>query len=338
MNKKILIVVGGGTKHLGPFVEAAGEMGLLVDCVSFSDLEFKTGEGETRIMFKGSDAAGYDIVYLRLIGKRYEDAAILVYYLRQKGIRIVDQIYNSIQENPTIYGGDELNADMSSSLKGNPALLERGGRHERDGIIRVPLPKSIEAKMLADAHLPLPKTYFGRMKMIALAAPKLFGFPFVIKSTTGKQGHGVWSPTNSEELNKMVEEFTPLEKTTNVRFIAQEFVKASQRNRVFVIGGRAIAAITRPTRWRKRFQEKVAGEYPEGVKSALNPIPKADAELAVSAANALGIDIGGVDIITDDATGKKYILEVNSAPRWDSIKKDTGINVEKEILKYLSSI
>ena len=129
MNKKILIVVGGGTKHLGPFVEAAGEMGLLVDCVSFSDLEFKTGEGETRIMFKGSDAAGYDIVYLRLIGKRYEDAAILVYYLRQKGIRIVDQIYNSIQENPTIYGGDELNADMSSSLKGNPALLERGGRH-----------------------------------------------------------------------------------------------------------------------------------------------------------------------------------------------------------------
>ena len=41
------------------------------------------------------------------------------------------QFYNSIQENPAIFDGDELNADMSSSLKGNPTLLAQRGRHKR---------------------------------------------------------------------------------------------------------------------------------------------------------------------------------------------------------------
>ncbi|OGM15595.1 hypothetical protein A2V97_00940 [Candidatus Woesebacteria bacterium RBG_16_42_24] len=39
--------------------------------------------------------------------------------------------YNSIQENLAPEGGDELNADMSSSL-GKPRLLRRGGRHKEN--------------------------------------------------------------------------------------------------------------------------------------------------------------------------------------------------------------
>lgn len=299
---KILIVVGGGEKHLEAFIEAAKELNVDLTCTSLSKLEYRTEGEKVKVLINGDDVAGFNCIYLRLVGKRYEDAALLVYYARQLRVRIVDRIY-----------------------------LE-------DGFIRLPIPKSIETKMLYDAGLPIPKTYFGRMKMIAKVAPELFGFPFVIKGTTGKQGHAVWSPKNEEELNKLIEEFTPLEKHDSARFIAQEFVKASQRNRIFVIGETAVAAITRPTRWRKRFLEKSDNKYPEGVKSALNPIPPEDADIAVKAARALGIEIGGADIITEDTTGKKYVLEVNSAPRWDSIKKDTGVNIEHEILKYLSGI
>ena len=68
------------------------------------------------------------------------------------------------------------------------------------------------------------------------------------------------------------------------------------------------------------------------------PVPEGDARLAVEAAGALDINIAGVDIIHEDATGRAYVLEVNSAPRWDSIAKDTGVNVESEILKFLDSI
>ena len=39
-------------------------------------------------------------------------------------------IYNSIQEDPAIYGRDELKTGMSSSFRGNLAPLEREGRHK----------------------------------------------------------------------------------------------------------------------------------------------------------------------------------------------------------------
>lgn len=300
-NKKILVIVGGGIRHISPFTEAASELGVDVTCASFSTLEYISLEGEVHIKVKGTDLAEFSVVYLRLVGKRYEDAALLTYYCRQKGIRLVDKIYES------------------------------------DGVIRIPIPKSIEVKLLADAGIPVPKTYFGRMKMIKENAEKFLGFPYIIKGTMGKQGNAVWSPTTYNELDKMVTEFTPKEKK-GARFLAQEFIKASQRSRIFVIGERAVVGIIRPTRWRKRFLKKVDGEFPEGVRGAIDPIPEADAKLAVEASRAVKIDIGGVDIIHEDSTGKPYILEVNSAPRWAALKKDTGIFIEKEILKYLSSL
>jgi glutathione synthase/RimK-type ligase-like ATP-grasp enzyme len=303
MNKniKVLVIVGGGIKHISPVGDAANELGVDIVCASFSDLEYETTSGNVSVKVGGVDLAKFSVVYLRLVGKRFEDAALLVYYCRQRGVKMVDTIYES------------------------------------DGIIRIPIPKSIETKLLLDAGIPVPKTYFGTMKMIRKNAENLLGFPFVIKGTTGKQGHAVWSPVSYEELDKLVDEFTPKEKE-GARFLAQEFTKASQRSRVFTIGDKAVAAITRPTRWRKRFLKKINGEFPEGKRGAIDPIPQKDAELAVKAAKAVKIDIGGVDIIHEDETGKPYVLEVNSAPRWVALKKDTGMFVEKEILKYLAGI
>lgn len=298
----ILILAGGGTKHLKAFKEAGDTLGVNVDCISFAKLEYLSGEGKLKILVEGKDIVDYDVVYLRIVGKRYEDAALVVKYCRENEIRLVDKTY------------------------------------EMDGVIRVPLAKSLETKLLLDAGLPVPKTYFGRMKMIEEKAPDIFGFPFVIKGTTGKQGHAVWSPRDRDELHELVKEFTPHEMSGKARYLAQEFIGSSQRNRVFVIGDRALAAITRPTRWRRRFIDKVNGEFPEGRKEMLKDIPKEDVEIAVKASQALGVEIGGADILTDDKTGKKYVLEVNSAPRWNALAKDTGINIEEEIVKYLIKV
>lgn len=302
IGNKILILVGGGIKHISPFIKAGEKLGVDVSVGSFAKLEYK-GSGESvKIYLDGVDIADYDVVYLRLVGRRYEDAALVVKYAKENGIKLVDSIY------------------------------------ERGDVIRLPIPKSIETKLLMDAGVPTPKTYFGRTKMMKKYAVEKFGYPFVIKGTMGKQGHAVWSPRNEEELDELIEKFTPVEKKEGVRFLAQEFIKASQRNRVFVIGDKAVEAITRPTRWRKRFIKKVDGEFPEGKRKQLSPVPKEDAELAVKASKAVGIEIGGVDVLTEDKTGKKYILEVNSAPRWAALKKDTGIDVEKEIVKYLANL
>lgn len=290
MAKKILIIAGGGIKHLAPFKKEAEEMGLDLTLASFSDLAWETGSGLT---VGGKKLVDFDVIYLRLVGKRTEEASLLVDFAKENGIKIVDRIY------------------------------------EKSQIIRLPLSKSLEVKMLGAAGIGVPKTLFGKMTEIVEKAPDSFGIPFVIKDTRGKQGHGVFSPRTTEELQTLSSELRKQEKEGK-RFLAQEFIAASQRVRVFVIGGKAVGAITRPTRWRKRFTQNPP------VKKALIPIPSEDAELAVRAAKALDIDIAGVDIIHEDATGKPYVLEVNSAPRWESISKDTGLNVEREILRFLA--
>jgi len=301
MNKKVLIAAGGGTKHLEPFRDAAKNLGIELLVAPLSSLEYETTDTKVDFKIGGKKVKNFDVVYLRLIGTRFEEAAALVNYCIQHEIKVVD----------TIYG--------------------------KRGFIRLPLPKSIESKLLTEKGISTPKTYFGSLKEIIAKGPEIFGYPFVIKGTTGKQGNAVWSPRTKEELEELPQKIAKNPKTKDMKFIAQEFIKSSQRSRIFVIGEKAVTGITRPTRWRRRFVDKVDGEFVEGKRETLSPVPEDEGRLAVEASKALGIEIAGVDVLKEDKTGKIYILEVNSAPSWISVKKDTGLKVEEEILKYLVS-
>lgn len=292
---KILILIGGSDRPLLPFLEAGKDLDCQVKIASFSKIHYLTKGKDFVLKVDDLDLATFDAVYIRLIGKRFEEAALVSQYLQDKKTLLVDQIFT------------------------------------RKGLTRLPLPKAIEAKLLTEADLPMPKTFFGSLKLIGLKAPEIFGYPFVIKGTTGKQGHAVWSPRNEEELKKLLLKLELLEKK-GMCFIAQEFICASQRHRLFVVGGKVVAAITRPTRWRKRFLGKDA--LP-GKREEIKPIPLEEQTLALKAANTLGIDVGGVDIIKEDKTDNFFLLEVNSAPRWASIQQDCQLNIEKTILEYL---
>lgn len=181
---------------------------------------------------------------------------------------------------------------------------------------------------LIDKGLPLPKTFLGSVDAIVSKAPSVFGFPFVIKSTSGRKAREAWAPKDKEDLALLRVELKKLEKEGK-KFFAQEFVYSTQRERAFVVGGKVAAMITRPTKWRKRIRDE------EGVKKALNPIPADLADLALRAAKAVSLDIAGVDLMKDEKSGKVFVIEVNAAPAWNLIKKDTGMNVEEEILKFL---
>lgn len=292
--KNILIIAGGGKKHLEAFNKEAKNVGVNIKIASFSDLYFDTINDSKKIVLKteNTDLKSFDCIYLRLVGKRFEDVSILVDYAKKYKIKIIDRIYKDSK------------------------------------YIRLPLAKGLESKLLTEKGIAHPKTIFSSLLNISQKAPLAFGFPFVIKGTTGKQGHAVWSPNTKEELKLLLEELLPRE-NKGEKFIAQEFIKSSTRIRVLVIGGKAKAAIVRPTRWRKRFDKK------EPVRNSYINVPKNLAKISEKACKALSIDIAGVDILEDDQTKKLYILEVNSAPRWNSIKNDTGLNVEREILKFL---
>ena len=285
MSKKILIITGGGKKHLAAFGGAA-------TTASFSDLNYDT-KGEGHLMVGATPLSDFGLIYVRLVGKRFEDLALLVNEAKKLKLQVIDRVFVD------------------------------------SGFARLPISKLLETRILTQAGLPTPRTISGRLTEIAKKGLLAFGFPFVLKSTTGKQGHEVWSPRNEEELSKLIEELAPQEKKGK-RFLAQEFIEAPKRIRALVIGGKVVGAIQRPTRWRKRFFSR------EVEKKAINPIPKNVARLALEAAETLMLDIAGVDIL-EGKGGALYLLEVNSAPRWQAIKRDTGVNVEEEILKLLKA-
>lgn len=297
MSKKILVIVGGGTKNLYPFVEAGQRLGVDVRTASFSQLESFSSDGFA-MRIGNEDIASFDVIYIRLVGRRLEDASLLANYAKKKGIRLVDKIYQESLLMPLTLG------------------------------------KAIETQRLLAKGIPMPPTLFGKLSFVKEKGEEFLGFPFVIKSTSGKQGREVWLPKDREGLIELISELSKLEKKGK-RFLAQKFIEAGQRNRIFVIGDRAVAGITRPTKWRRRFMEKVNGEYPEGKKETLNPLPEEDVKLAVAAASAVSLEVAGVDIVHDDNTGEMYVLEVNSAPRWEAVSKSVGISIEKEIIRYL---
>jgi ribosomal protein S6--L-glutamate ligase len=97
---------------------------------------------------------------------------------------------------------------------------------------------------------------------------------------------------------------------------------------VFVVGGRARAAIARlarPGEWRTN----VAG----GGRAEAVLIGPALASVAEAAAAALGLDYAGVDLVP--GPDGPVVLEVNGNPSWQGILEATGLDMAEEIAEHV---
>jgi len=297
MGRKILIITGGPVRKLEAFGASAKELGLDVVLSSFSDLEFiSESDKRLEIYIQGKNLSEFSLIYIRMVGKRLEDATLVVNYAKERGIRIVDRVY------------------------------------ENSLFIPSTISKLIEMKKLIEAGLPLPKVYFGTLKMIGDKAPKIFSYPFVLKSTSGKKARDAWVIKSDKDFEEIFAKLREREKE-GVRFFGQKLIAASERVRVLIVGGKVIGAIKRPTKWRKFF-----GGNQKEVREGLTFVPEKYSELAIKSALSVDLDIAGVDILEEDETKKLYVIEVNAAPSWKLVAKDCKVNVEKEILNFLGSL
>jgi len=302
--KKILILTSGSKKKLTPFKLSARKLDIDLTTASFNDIYFDSDSRE--ILLKGGvKISDFKVIYFRLVGNSLETASLVAVFAKQKGIsgafpkriKIVDRIYEKPQTFPITQS------------------------------------KAQEMKSLADAKVAIPKTLFGSLAEIVKKGPARLGYPFVIKSTSGKKGREVYSPKDGKALRALIVTLSKEEKLGK-KFFAQEFINSTKRIRALVVGGKIIGLVSQLTKWRKR----VSGYKPqEDEKKIGRFVPDRNMQkLALSAVAATGIDIAGVDILIDEDSGKYYVIEVNAAPSWKLIKKYCKVNVEYEILKYLS--
>ena len=152
---------------------------------------------------------------------------------------------------------------------------------------------------------------------------KEIGFPIVVKEAYGSFGEQVYLANDLIELNKIIDNIGYKD------FLLQEFIASSRGRdiRINVVGNKAIISMLRENK--NDFRSNISNG---GTGSIYQP-DKEFLALAVKAAEALGLDFAGVDVMFGE--DGPIICEVNSNPQFKSTLTATGINLADYIADYI---
>jgi RimK family alpha-L-glutamate ligase len=206
---------------------------------------------------------------------------------------------------------------------------------EERGVPVVNSPRAIEravdkfytSALMQEAGLPTVDTVVCERAADAMAAVREFG-DAVIKPIFGSMGHGIVRVSDPDVAFRVVK---TLETTRAVFYVQRAIDHGGRDYRLFVIGGRVLAAIERRAAdgdWRSNVARGA-------VATAFEP-PAAWQEFAVRAAAAIGADYAGVDLL-QGRDGTVYVLEVNGIPGWEGLQRATGVDVAGAIVEHVEA-
>ena len=183
--------------------------------------------------------------------------------------------------------------------------------------------KAMTSFLLKKAGLPTPETWVCESNEKAEFIYRQEceqGKKLVIKPLFGSQGIGV----------HLLDSDTGLIHDENFAgvYYLQSFIDCGDKDsfdiRVFVINGKAIAAMTR--RSKSWITNRAQGAQCEPLKLDVELC-----QLSEAAVKAVGIDYGGVDLIPD-TNGRLQVIEVNSIPAWWGLQKVTDFNIASSLI------
>lgn len=182
-------------------------------------------------------------------------------------------------------------------------------------------------QILSRSGIGLPTTsYAHSTKMTAQLIEMVGGAPCVIKLIEGTQGKGVILAETPKAAESVIDGLRQMK----AHFLVQEFIKESNGCdiRAFVIGDKVVASMMR------RAKE---GEFRSNLHRGGSAIPvdisKEEAQAALNAARALGLNVAGVDLLR--SSRGPLVLEVNSSPGLQGIENSTGLDIAGMIIDYI---
>lgn len=153
------------------------------------------------------------------------------------------------------------------------------------------------------ANVPFPKSVYAHASRIREAAEKELDYPMIVKSILAKSGNDNYLVKSRDEFDEI------LGSSKDVKFIAQEAIPNDGDYRVIVLGDKVSCVYRRVAQ---------AGDHRNNIsqggdKQYLDVATVSDEikNSAVMAAQVVGRDICGVDVMTDTRTGEPIILEAN---------------------------
>ena len=149
--------------------------------------------------------------------------------------------------------------------------------------------------------------------------------PVIIKLTEGSQGEGVVLAETRQAAESVIDAFRGLD----AHFLVQRFVKEARGAdiRCFVVGGKVVAAMKRQAK-RGEFRANIH----RGGSAIEAHISNKERDMAIRAAEIIGLNVAGVDIIRS-ADGP-LVLEVNSSPGLEGIEAATRKNIAGAIIRF----
>ena len=152
------------------------------------------------------------------------------------------------------------------------------------------------------------------------------GPPLVIKLLEGTQGMGVVLAETHNAAKSVIESFLGLK----VSVLVQEYIKEAGGSdlRCMVIGDKVVAAMERQSR---------GGDFRSnlhrGGAASLIKITPEERSTAVRAAQTMGLNVAGVDILRSNHG--PLVLEVNSSPGLEGIEVATGKDIAGAIIEFI---
>lgn len=152
------------------------------------------------------------------------------------------------------------------------------------------------------------------------------GAPLVVKLLEGTKGVGVVLAEKNKAAESVINAFRSLKADV----LVQHYVKESKGCdlRCFVIGNEVVASMER-TAQEGEFRANIH----LGATARAVEITDEERDLAIRAAQIIGLEVAGVDMVRSNSGPK--LLEINSSPGLEGIEKATGVDVARKMIEYL---
>ncbi len=263
----------------------------------------------------------------------------------EKGHRII--VVDPVYVWPVLINGDpELEGDLTHPMP--DVVLPRQGSTVNDSSLKlvlhlhqmgIPLVNTLNAILLSKdqfltlqalcaVQLPIPDTgFFNSIEGFHTVLDRLGGYPAVLKQVSGRVGEEVFL-IKTEHQARLILHNTLV---TGKGMLVQRFIPPENRLdiRVLVIGGEVAGAMKlapNPGDFRSNFH-LTQKSWP------VDLLPEWG-DIALKAADALGLEIAGVDLIVDDKK-RAYVIELNYSPGFTGLEAATGRDIAGRIIDYV---
>ena len=182
-------------------------------------------------------------------------------------------------------------------------------------------------QILAEAGINMPITGFAsHTKDIEGVIESVGSTPLIMKLLQGTQGQGIVLAETRKAAESVMSAFRQLD----ADIMVQEYIHESSGTdiRAFVIGNRVVAAMRRIAP-----EGEFRSNLHRGARVEKITLTDQENQIAIRAANILGLNIAGVDLMRSDRG--PLILEVNSSPGLQGIEACTKINIASQIITFI---